>query len=55
MPSEFEKERVFRDRKTEHKTYEQKYKHARAEPYVRRPLNKRELLEAWEETEEVDE
>jgi hypothetical protein len=48
MTSEYEKARRQRDPRPR-KEPEEKWKHERAEPYVRRPLNKKELLEQLEE------
>lgn len=48
MTNEYEKARRYRE-PAPRKEPEHKWKHERAEPYVRKPLNKNELLQQLEE------
>lgn len=49
MTEEFVKSKVFRKRKTERRSEDEKWKHNKAEPYVRKPLTKKELQEQLQE------
>lgn len=51
---EFCKPKTFRDRHKEHKLGEDKWKHNKADPYVRKPVNKQEMYEALDELEDLD-